>query len=150
MAKKSLSRALDIWNRRSVSRLLRSKMLYTLGRSQLILRASDEGVRSCVSSSCLMSLPICTIKNVELLLLVSTIKGSRIAYLNQRTSNIEAHVDMAYPSALWAPPLIKGRNRRYTSVSLHHAKVRIIFHLAKNYDKKIRLTHKVSLIVICY
>ena len=101
MAKKSLSRALEIWKRRSVSRLLRSKMLYTLGRSQLILRASHEGVRSCASSSCLMSLPICTIKNVELLLLVSTITGSRIAYLNQRTSNTEAHVDMnILPNAL--------------------------------------------------
>ena len=40
-------------------------------------------------------------KNVELLLLVSTIKGSRIAYLNQRTSNTEAHVDMnILPNAL--------------------------------------------------
>ena len=37
---------------------------------------------------------------------------------------------------LWAPPLTKGRNMRHTSVSLHHAKVHIIFHLAKNYDKK--------------
>ena len=46
----------------------------------------------------------------------------------------------AYPSALWAPPLTKGRNMRHTSASLHYAKVRIIFHLAKKYDKKIRLT----------
>ena len=81
--------------------LLRSKMLYMLGRSQLILRASHEGVRSCASSSCLMSLPICTIKNVELLLLVSTVKGSRIAHQSQRSSNTEAHVDMnILPNAL--------------------------------------------------
>ena len=124
MAKKSLSRALEIWKRRSVSRLLRSKMLYTLGRSQLILRASHEGGRSCASSSCLMSLPICTIKNVELLLLVSTIKGSRIAYLNQRTSNTEAHVDMNIPSNA-----LRESSHKVSDINIHTTKTSILLSL---------------------
>ena len=38
---------------------------------------------------------------MELLLLVSTVKGSRIAHQSQRSSNTEAHVDMnILPNAL--------------------------------------------------
>jgi hypothetical protein len=42
-----------------------------------------------------------------LLLLVSTVKGSRIAHLSQRSSNTEAHVDMNIP-----PNALHGLTRK--------------------------------------
>jgi hypothetical protein len=59
-----------------------------------------------------------------LLLLVSTIKGSRIAYLNQRTSNTEAHVDMNIP-----PNALYELTCKVSNMNIHTTKTSILLSL---------------------
>ena len=70
-------------------------------------------------------------KNVELLLLVSTTKGSRIAHQSQRSSNTEAHVDMnILPNALRElSHKVSDRNIHTTKTSILLSPLTLIMNL---------------------